>query len=108
MALCLGLAMGVVGIDGPSGQARLAFGSPDLLDGIDITVVLVSLFAVGEILYVASRYRSAPPAVNPLSGGRWMTRDDRPRSWQPWLRGTLLGFPLGGVPAGGAEVHPLP
>jgi len=104
IALFLGLAMGVVGIDGPSGQARLAFGSPDLLDGIDITVVLVSLFAVGEILYVASRYRSAPPAVNPLAGGHWMTRDDWRRSWKPWLRGTLLGFPIGALPAGGSEV----
>ncbi|MBV7481420.1 tripartite tricarboxylate transporter permease [Bordetella sp. BOR01] len=104
IALFLGLAMGVVGIDGPSGQARLAFGSPDLLDGIDITVVLVSLFAVGEILYVASRYRNAPPAVNPLSGGHWMTRQDWQRSWKPWLRGTLLGFPIGALPAGGSEV----
>jgi len=104
IALFLGLAMGVVGIDGPSGQARLAFGSPDLLDGIDITVVLVSLFAVGEILYVASRYRNAPPAVNPLSGGHWMTRQDWQRSWKPWLRGTVLGFPIGALPAGGSEV----
>lgn len=104
IALFLGLAMGVVGIDGPSGQARLAFGSPDLLDGIDITVVLVSLFAVGEILYVASRYRNAPPAVNPLSGGHWMTRQDWQRSWKPWLRGTALGFPIGALPAGGSEV----
>ena len=104
IALFLGLALGVVGIDGPSGQARLAFGTPDLLDGIDITVVLVSLFAVGEIFYVASRYRSAPPAVNPLAGGAWMTRDDWRRSWKPWLRGTVLGFPIGALPAGGTEV----
>jgi len=104
IALFLGLAMGVVGIDGPTGQARLAFGSPDLLDGIDVTVVLVSLFAVGEILYVASRYRNAPPAVNPLAGGRWMTRQDWQRSWKPWLRGTVIGFPIGALPAGGTEV----
>jgi len=104
IALFIGLALGVVGIDGPSGQARLAFGSPDLLDGIDITVVLVSLFAVGEILYVASRYSSAPPAVNPLAGGTWLTRQDWKRSWKPWLRGTALGFPIGALPAGGTEV----
>src|SRR3546814_18584016 len=104
MALCLGLAMGVVGIDGPSGQARLAFGSPDLLDGIDVTVVLVSLFAVGELLYVARRYRSAPPAVNPLTAAHWMTRDNWPRSCNPCLRGTLLSFPTGPLPAGGTPV----
>jgi len=83
IALFLGLAMGVVGIDAQTGQARLAFGSPDLLDGIELTVVLVSLFAVGEILYVASRYSQAPPRINPLSGGTWMTRQDWKRSWKP-------------------------
>src|SRR5690606_17824547 len=40
-SLFLGLSMGVVGIDGQTGQARLTFGSADLLDGIELTVVLV-------------------------------------------------------------------
>lgn len=104
IALLLGLALGVVGIDGQTGQARLTFGSPELLDGIELTVVLVSLFAVGEIMYVASRYRSMPPQLNPLSGGAWMTRQDWKRSWKPWLRGTALGFPIGALPTGGTEV----
>ena len=33
-----------------------------------------------------------------------MSRDDWRRSWRPWLRGSLLGFPLGSLPAGGAEI----
>ncbi|MPS25843.1 MAG: tripartite tricarboxylate transporter permease [Alcaligenaceae bacterium] len=104
ISLFLGLAMGVVGIDSQTGQARLAFGSADLLDGIELTVVLVSLFAVGEILYVASRYSKAPPRINPLSGGTWMTREDWKRSWKPWVRGTALGFPIGALPTGGTEI----
>ncbi len=104
IALLLGLALGVVGIDAQSGQARLAFGSPDLLDGVELTVVLVSLFAIGEILYVASRYRKTAPQINPLAGGSWMKKDDWKRSWKPWLRGTALGFPIGALPAGGSEI----
>lgn len=104
ISLFLGLALGVVGIDAQSGQARLAFGSPDLLDGVELTVVLVSLFAVGEILYVASRYLSAPPQINAVTGGAYMTREDLKRSWKPWLRGTVLGFPIGALPTGGAEI----
>ncbi|MCC2687274.1 MAG: tripartite tricarboxylate transporter permease [Rhizobiaceae bacterium] len=104
IALFIGLAMGVVGIDGQTGQARLSFGRPDLLDGIDITLVLVSLFAVGETFYVASRFSKAPPNFNPLSGGAWMTREDWKRSWKPWLRGTFIGFPIGALPAGGSEI----
>ncbi|NYT38839.1 tripartite tricarboxylate transporter permease [Allopusillimonas soli] len=104
IALLLGLALGVVGIDPQTGLARLTFGSPALLDGIELTVVLVSMFAVGEILYVASRFRNMPPQINPLAGGSWMTRQDWKRSWRPWLRGTFLGFPIGALPTGGTEV----
>jgi putative tricarboxylic transport membrane protein len=33
-----------------------------------------------------------------------MTREDWRRSWKPWLRGTAFGFPIGALPAGGAEI----
>jgi putative tricarboxylic transport membrane protein len=33
-----------------------------------------------------------------------MTREDWARSWKPWLRGTAIGFPIGAMPAGGADV----
>jgi putative tricarboxylic transport membrane protein len=34
----------------------------------------------------------------------WMTRADWKRSVPAWLRGTLIGFPFGSIPAGGAEI----
>jgi putative tricarboxylic transport membrane protein len=33
-----------------------------------------------------------------------MTAEDWRRSWKPWLRGTAIGFPIGALPAGGAEI----
>ncbi len=33
-----------------------------------------------------------------------MTREDWRRSWPAWLRGTAFGFPIGALPAGGAEI----
>ncbi|GAB4186277.1 MAG: tripartite tricarboxylate transporter permease [Thalassobaculales bacterium] len=104
VSLFLGLAMGCIGIDAQTGQPRLYFGTPELLDGMELTVVLVSLFAVGETLYVASRYARTPPQVNPLSGGLWMRWQDWKRSFWPWIRGTALGFPIGALPAGGSEI----
>lgn len=103
-ALFFGLAMGTIGIDTQTGQPRMVFGTLELLDGVSFTVVLVSLFAIGETLYVASRYAKAPAILNPLSGGAWMTREDWKRSWKPWLRGSLIGFPIGSLPAGGTEI----
>ena len=58
---------------------------------VELVVVLVGLFAVGETVYVATRYAGSPPRINPLAGGAWMTREDWRRSWGPWLRGTALG-----------------
>ena len=37
-----------------TGQPRFTLGIPELLDGIDVVVVAVGLFAVGETLYVAT------------------------------------------------------
>jgi putative tricarboxylic transport membrane protein len=34
----------------------------------------------------------------------WLTGRDFRRSWKPWLRGTAIGFPIGTIPAGGADV----
>ena len=59
-ALCLGLFLGLVGTDLLSGQQRFTFGVPQLADGIDVVVVAVALFAVGEALYVAARGRRGP------------------------------------------------
>jgi putative tricarboxylic transport membrane protein len=33
-----------------------------------------------------------------------MSREDWKRSWKSWLRGTAIGFPIGAMPAGGADV----
>jgi putative tricarboxylic transport membrane protein len=64
----------------------------------------VSLFAVGEILFVASRYHYHKDEIIAIKGQTWMTKEDWKRSWGPWLRGTALGFPIGALPAGGSEI----
>lgn len=104
ISLFIGLALGVVGIDAMSGQPRMTFGLAELLDGVELTVVLVSVFAVGEILYVASRYRQQSEELVPIRGKVFMTREEWRRSWKPWLRGAIIGFPMGAIPGGGSEL----
>jgi putative tricarboxylic transport membrane protein len=102
-ALGLGLTIGLVGTDPLSGQQRLTFGLPLLVDGIDVVVVAVAIFAVGEALWVAAHLRRTAAHVIPV-GQPWMGKEDWKRSWKPWLRGTAFGFPFGAMPAGGAEI----
>ncbi|GAA4286891.1 tripartite tricarboxylate transporter permease [Georgenia daeguensis] len=102
-ALALGLAIGLIGLDPVTGQRRLTYGEAQLADGIDIVVIAVAIFAVGEALWVAAHLRRSSSSVIPV-GRPWMSRSDWRRSWKPWLRGTAFGFPFGALPAGGAEI----
>ncbi|GAB3269527.1 tripartite tricarboxylate transporter permease [Microbacterium sp. Root53] len=106
VSLAVGLFLGLVGTDTLTGQARFTFGIPNLGDGIDVVIIAVGLFAVGEALHIGSRLRHSTPPVRPVSGSwrSWMSKSDWKRSWKPWLRGTAIGFPIGSIPAGGADV----
>jgi putative tricarboxylic transport membrane protein len=105
LSLFIGLYIGLVGIDQVSGQLRLTFGVDQLSGGVDVVLVAVGLFAVGEALYVAARLRRVPDEeILAVEGSKRLSRADAKRSWRPWLRGTALGFPFGAMPTGGAEI----
>ena len=74
------------------------------MDGLDVVIVAVGLFAVGETLYVATYLNRIGDTLERMKGSLWMSGRDWARSWKPWLRGTALGFPFGAMPAGGAEI----
>jgi putative tricarboxylic transport membrane protein len=103
-SLLLGLLLGIVGIDSQTGQSRFTFGVPELLDGVDVVVLAVGLFAVGEALYVGAYSSRLEEKVEKLRGSLWMSREDWKRSLPAWLRATFIGFPFGSIPAGGAEI----
>jgi len=107
VALSLGLLLGLVGIDLQTGQPRFTFGAAELLDGIEFTAAAVGLFAVGEALFLAWHGRAGQQEALKIRGRVAMTAEDWRRSWKPWLRGTALGFPIGALPAGGAELPTL-
>ncbi len=103
-ALFIGLALGLIGIDQLTGQTRLAMGTPNLFDGISVTTLAVALFAIGETIAVVASRTAMDEKVEAIKGSVWMTKEDWKRSWKSWLRGTAIGFPIGAMPAGGADV----
>jgi putative tricarboxylic transport membrane protein len=104
LSLSLGLALGLVGIDQLTGNARFSFGIPQLLDGIDVMILVIGLFAVGETMYQAWRHGQDEEHVIRLHDFTGMSREEWRRSWRPWLRGTAIGFPLGVLPCGGSVI----
>ena len=102
-ALFIGLAVGLVGLDQISAQARYTGGVPELLDGIEIVLVAVGLFAVAEALHAVLYEGKVVEEQNKLSKV-YMTGNDWRRSIPAWLRGTAVGVPFGCIPAGGTEI----
>jgi putative tricarboxylic transport membrane protein len=102
-ALFVGLAVGCVGIDQITAQVRYTGGIPEFMDGIEVVLVAVGLFALGECLYTAL-YEGRSQATMNRMGSVHMTRPEWRRSWPAWLRGTFIGFPFGTIPAGGSEI----
>jgi putative tricarboxylic transport membrane protein len=102
-ALFIGLAVGLIGLDQISGQARYTGGVPELLDGIEIVLVAVGLFAVAEVLYYALYEGRVVETENRMSKV-YMSAKDWKRSIPAWLRATAIGSPFGCIPAGGTEI----
>lgn len=102
-ALFIGLAMGLVGMDQITGQVRYTAGVPELLDGVEIVLVAVGLFAVAEAMHAVLFEGKVVESENRMSRVS-MTWSDWKRSFPAWLRGTAIGAPFGCIPAGGTEI----
>ena len=102
-ALFIGLAAGLVGMDQITGQARYTGGVPELLDGVEIVLVAVGLFAVAEALHAVMFEGRVQESRNAM-GRVGMSALDWRRSVPAWLRGTAIGAPFGCIPAGGTEI----
>ncbi|MDO8420370.1 MAG: tripartite tricarboxylate transporter permease, partial [Rubrivivax sp.] len=84
-------------------QVRYTGGIPEFMDGIEVVLVAVGLFAGGECMYTALYEGRSEPTLNRM-GSPHMSRAEWRRSWPAWLRGTAIGFPFGTIPAGGTEI----
>jgi putative tricarboxylic transport membrane protein len=105
ISMVLGLMLAVVGFDIISGDARFAFGIPEMMDGIDFLPVAIGLFGLGEVLAGAETAKAGA-----MVQGRYGLRDVLP-SANDWLRsrwaiarGTVLGFAVGILPGAGPTI----
>lgn len=101
VALAIGFSLGMVGLDPIAGSARYTFGSMDLFDGLDFSIIAVGLFGLCAIFTSLevkvdkplARYSFA--SLLPRASDAFQTR------WQ-LLQGSVLGFFVGVLPGVGA------
>lgn len=98
----LGLFLATIGIDVMSGVPRFAFGVPELLGGIDPIVIITGMFGIAEV------FNSLEEDIRTdILRAKFRLRDVF-ITWQDWvesrwaiLRGSIIGFIVGVLPAGG-------
>jgi putative tricarboxylic transport membrane protein len=95
ISMALGLMTAMIGQDPLTGAARLTFGFPKLLAGVDFISVIVGLFAISEVMVnVESRITAISQKI-----GSWMPSwADIKQCAMPMLRSTGVGFFLGLLP----------
>ena len=105
MAL-VGLILGCVGIDPLEGDMRFTFGIATLLDGINIVPLAMGLFGIAEVLIMVEGSQKQGGLVTKSLNLRSLlpTKQEVKDSIWPIVRATPLGFILGILPGGGANL----
>ena len=107
LSLIFGLMISTIGIDGQTGVKRFTFGILEFESGIDFLVVIIAVFAVGEVFKSFKQIKEGTKKIQTKFGRIWITREDWKRSWASILRAAPLGFFIGALPGAGGTMAAL-
>jgi putative tricarboxylic transport membrane protein len=107
MAMIIGLMIATIGIDAQSGVKRFTFGILELQSGIDFLIVIIAIFALGEVFKSFQNIKEGKTHVQKGFGRIWISREDWKRCVIPILRSSPLGFFIGALPGAGGTMASL-
>ncbi len=94
----LGLMIATVGVEAVTGIWRFDFGNLQLARGIQLVPVAVGLFGISEVFFLVEKLATTPKAPVVKLRELFPTREEWSRVIPAWLRGTVIGFPIGLFP----------
>jgi putative tricarboxylic transport membrane protein len=100
-SMCLGFALGAVGLDKMTGTLRMTFGSEELLSGFDFLTAVIGLFGIGEILSsmeAGLRFHGAQAKIR--LGAVFQTWKRLLGYWATSIRSCIIGCWMGITPGG--------
>ena len=100
----LGILLGTIGRSPTSGIYRYSFDIPYLIDGLKIVTVSLGLFAIPEVIKMATTKGSIPGGKirGDLLRGQLQGMADVLRHWALLIRGSMIGVWIGVVPGVGS------
>ncbi|MCD2137882.1 tripartite tricarboxylate transporter permease [Salinicoccus halitifaciens] len=104
ISMFLGLMMTTVGVDSQSGVYRYTFDIPHLSDGVDFLIIIIGIYAVGEVFYNLLNIKNEDLKVKSDVGKVWITKEQWKRMLGPAIRQGPVGFLIGILPGAGGSI----
>ncbi|WP_420175902.1 tripartite tricarboxylate transporter permease [Luteococcus sp. OSA5] len=101
----LGLFLATVGISSGFTAARFSFGNVDLLAGVDFVVVMIGIFAIGEVISQLGAGGTEP--IRTRMKDMVIKPGEVKQALPSILRGSGIGFGLGTLPGAGSTLAAL-
>lgn len=103
ISMLFGLVLSTIGVDAQSSVYRFTMGLPQLTEGIDFLIVIIGIYAVGEVLYNFIAINRPPEKKNKVES-LWFTKEQWKASKMPIIRSAPLGFLIGVLPGAGGSI----
>ncbi len=107
LSMVIGLAIATIGIDAQTGTERFTFGNLHLQTGVDFLVVIIGIYAMGEVFKSFSSLSKGTKKAQTKFKRIWIEGDDWKRSKWPILRSAPVGFLVGSLPGAGGTMASL-
>lgn len=104
ISMIFGLMISTIGIDPQSGVNRFTFGLLELQGGIDFLVIIIAVYALGEVLKSFKNIDEGKKKMQTKFGKIWITKEEWKRSLGPILRSSPFGFIVGVLPGAGGTI----
>ncbi|QFT62027.1 tripartite tricarboxylate transporter permease [Roseivivax sp. THAF30] len=106
MSAAFGVFVSLIGADTITGYDRFTFGRLELLDGINIIVLLVGLYALPPAVGLLEEPKKidASNASRLSTGSIWSAIPGMLGYWKTWLRSAVIGIFVGILPGAGGSM----
>lgn len=102
-SICVGAAIGTIGLDGTTGTARLVFGNRNLYEGISFVILAIGMFAFAEVMRNLNRADSKHKKESIRVDGKVkLSFGELKNIFPTQIRSALSGFFIGVLPGVGS------
>ena len=106
ISACFGVFVSVIGSDPIYGNDRFTFGQLELLDGINMVILLVGLYALPPVIDLLETPLKTDNVGESQLGTEpiWKALPKMKHFWKTWLRSSFIGIWIGILPGAGGSM----